>query len=138
MTLSVNVYFGLIGKASCDAVFPVVRAVQPPQVLAGAITALLAGPTAAEQAAGSTSFFSAQTAGMLNWAHVSDGVARIDFADFSRIIPNASSSCGSSALLASLDTTAEQFASVNSAVYSFNGSVPAFYQWLQLAPPAGY
>ena len=138
VALGVNVYFGQVGKTSCDAVFPVTRAVQPPQVLAGAMNALLAGPTSAEQAAGYTSYFSSQTAGMLNWAHVGDGVARIDFANFSAIIPNASSSCGSSALLASLDTTAEQFASVDSAIYSFNGNIRAFYLWLQLTPPPGY
>jgi len=138
VALGVNVYFGQLGKVSCDAVFPVLRAVQPPQVLVGAMNALLSGPTPSEQAAGYASFFSSRTAGMLNWAHVSNGVARIDFADFSTIIPNASSSCGGAALLASLDTTAEQFASVNSAVYSFNGNVRAFYLWLQLAPPPGY
>ena len=136
---SVSVYFATPGSTNCSAVSPVTRSVSPPQLLAGALGALLAGPTATESAAGYTSFFSASTAGMLNWAHVlPNGVARIDFADFSSIIPNASSSCGSQQLLASLDATATQFASVTSAVYSFNGSVAAFYEWLQLAPPTGY
>ncbi len=135
---AVNVYFTTPGSTSCTAVSPVARSIEPPQLLAGAIQALLSGPTATERAAGYTSFFSSATAGMLNWAHVSStGVARIDFANFSSIIPNASTSCGSQQLLASLNATATQFASVTSAVYSFDGSVAAFYEWLQLAPPAG-
>ena len=135
-TIGVNVYFSRAGVAACDAVYPVSRAVTPPQVLTGAMTALLAGPTPAETAAGYRSFFSSATAGTLNWAHVYDnGLARVDFANFSSIIPNASSSCGSQGLLAALDHTATQFASVKSAVYSFDGSVAAFYEWLQMVPP---
>ena len=135
-TAGVNVYLSRTGVADCSAVYPVARAVTPPQVLAGAISALLAGPTSAEKASGYTSFFSSATAGMLNWAHVgTNGVARIDFANFSSIIPNASTSCGSQMLLSALNHTATQFASVRSAVYSFDGNVAAFYNWLQLAAP---
>ena len=135
--LGVNVFFSRAGIADCSAVYPVARSVSPPQVLAGAISALLAGPTQPETAAGYSSFFSSATAGMLNWAHVdATGLARIDFANFSSIIPNASTSCGSQALLAALNHTAMQFAGVTAAVYSFDGSVSAFYTWLQLAPPS--
>jgi len=100
------------------------------------MSALLAGPTSAEQAAGYSSFFSSATKGALNWAHVyPNGLARIDFANFSTIIPNASTSCGSQALLAALDHTAKQFASVTTVVYSFDGNVDTFYSWLQLSAP---
>ena len=135
-TVGVNVYFSRAGT-DCSAVYPLARSVTPPQVLAGAMSALLAGPTATEKASGYSSFFSSATAGMLNWAHVdASGLARIDFANFSSIIPNASTSCGSQALLSALNHTATQFASVKSAVYSFDGSVSAFYLWLQLVPPS--
>jgi hypothetical protein len=59
----------------------------------------------------------------------------VDFRDFSGIIPNASSSFGSAALMAELDGTLKQFSSVRSTVYSFDGNVDAFYLWLQLTPP---
>jgi hypothetical protein len=52
-----------------------------------------------------------------------------------RVIPNASSSCGSALLLSQLDRTARQFRSVRRAVYSFDGSSSAFYEWLQRSPP---
>ena len=63
------------------------------------------------------------------------GTAYVDFRNFSRLIPNASSSCGSNLLLAQLDHTALQFASVKRTVYSFDGSRRAFYEWLQLNTP---
>ena len=102
---------------------------------AAALTQLLAGPTAAERKAGYWSFFSSETSGMLRSAQISNGVARADFRNFSTIIPNASSSFGSAALLAELDATLKQFPHVQSTVYSFNGDVAAFYEWLQRVPP---
>ena len=119
----------------CSAVDASTRTVQGSAVLAEAMRALLAGPTAAERGDGFESLFSERTAGMLRSARVDEGVARIDFADFSRIIPNASSSCGSQGLLAQLDATSTQFPTVKRAVYSFEGDVAAFYEWLQLSPP---
>lgn len=119
----------------CDRVFPVGRTVKAPAVLRGAMEALLRGPTAAERRRGYGGWFSARTGGMLRSVRLSGGVAFIDFRDFRMVIPNASSSCGSAMLLAQLDRTATQFPSVRRAVYSFNGSRRAFYEWLQLSPP---
>jgi hypothetical protein len=101
------------------------------------MTALLRGPTAAERRKGYGGWFSSRTAGMLRGVNLVHGVAYIDFKDFKRIIPGASSSCGSALLLAQLDRTATQFPTVDRAVYSFNGSRSAFYEWLQLSPPRG-
>jgi hypothetical protein len=97
--------------------------------------ALLRGPTAEERKRGYAGWFSRRTAGRLNSVSLSGGVARIDFRDFRHIIPNASTSCGSALLLAQLDRTALQFPTVDRAVYSFDGSVERFYEWLQLDPP---
>jgi hypothetical protein len=72
---------------------------------------------------------------MLRSVAIVRGTARVDFRDFSRVVPNASSSCGSALLLAQLDRTATQFPTVRRAVYSFDGSVRAFYEWLQRSPP---
>jgi spore germination protein GerM len=120
----------------CNRVLPVFRRVQAPAVLRGAITALLRGPTAAERKQDYGGWFSARTAGLLRSVNLVDGVAYIDFKDFRKIIPNASSSCGSALLLAQLNRTATQFPTVDRAIYSFNGSRKAFYEWLQLSPPA--
>ncbi len=132
----VRVFFprGDAGR-ECRRVLPLVRTVSGPGVLRGAMSALLRGPTAAERRRGYGGWFSSKTAGRLRSVRIVRSVARIDFRDFSRIIPNASTSCGSSLLLAQLDRTARQFPSVSRAVYSFDGSVPAFYRWLQRDPP---
>lgn len=113
------------------------REVAAPAVLRGAVAALLRGPTAAERRRGYGGWFSRRTAGRLNGVRLSDGVARVDFRDFRKIIPNASTSCGSALLLAQLDRTVLQFDTVDRAIYSFDGNVSRFYEWLQRSPPSG-
>ena len=123
------------GDPDCGLVAAAPRTVEGSDVLAAAMIALLAGPTAAERDAGYMSWFSDQTAGTLISARRGAGVARVDFEDFSARIPNASSSCGSQSLLAQLDGTATQFPGMERAVYSFEGDTSRFYEWLQLAAP---
>jgi hypothetical protein len=138
--MTVKVYFHeRTPSAESDPrrVVPVTRTVpRSPKVATAALTELLRGPSARERAAGYWSFFSADTAGMLRGVRVDAGTAVADFHDFRRVIPNASSSYGSAALLAELDTTLGQFPTVKRTLYAFDGNVAAFYEWLQLAPPA--
>lgn len=122
-------------SSGCGRVLPLSRIVPTPAVLTGAMRKLLEGPTRAERRRGYGGWFSARTAGMLRSVRVAGGVAYVDFANFSKIIPNASSSCGSRLLLAQLDRTTKQFPTVRKAIYSFTGSRKAFYEWLQLSPP---
>jgi Sporulation and spore germination len=122
--------------SACARVFPLSRSVTAPAVLTGSLRALLRGPTAAERRRGYGGWFSAKTAGMLRGVRVTNGLAYVDFRNFSRVIPNASSSCGSAMLLAQLDRTSTQFPTVRRAIYSFEGSILAFYEWLQRSPPA--
>ena len=135
-TAQVKVYFprGATGT-SCARVRARPRTVTRPGVLRGAMAALLRGPTRAERALGYRGWFSARTAGRLRSVRIANGVAYVDLRDLRRIIPNASTSCGSALLLAQLNGTARQFPTVRRAVYSFDGSVRAFYDWLQLSPP---
>lgn len=137
-TVTVKVFFHKGVPDDPAKVTPVDRSVPKTAMVAtAALRELLAGPTSSERAAGYWSQFSAVTAGQLRGVRVDGGVAYADFNDFSRVIPNASSSFGSAALLAELDATVKQFGTVKSTVYSFNGNVDAFYEWLQLTPPAG-
>ncbi len=135
-TVRVKVFFprGKVG-VDCGRVQSRYRHVRAPAVLRGALSELLRGPTAGERHLGYGGWFSGRTAGRLNSVRLSGGVARVDFRDFRKIIPNASTSCGSAMLLAQLDRTVLQFATVHRVVYSFNGSVRRFYEWLQLSPP---
>jgi spore germination protein GerM len=114
----------------CEQVFPVARAVERADPTA-ALTQLLAGPTEIERALGYQSWFSTGTAGLLRTVSLSSGVATVDLGDISRVIPNASSSCGSHALLGALDATLRQFPSITRACYAIEGEMDRFYGWLQ-------
>lgn len=134
---SVWIYAPRGANASCNRVLPLPRVVPGPAVLTGAMRALLAGPTKAERSRGYGGWFSAETAGHLRSARITRGVAYVDFRSFVPHIPNASTSCGSTLLLAQLDRTAKQFPTIKRTVYSFNGSQHAFYEWLQREAPEG-
>lgn len=123
-------------QGRCDRVFGVSRAVPADAPLRPTLEELLAGPTPEEAEDGYTSWFSSETEGMLRSVEVAGGVARVDFEDFSETVPNASTSCGSVALLEQLERTTEQFREVLRAVYSFDGDPEAFYGWLQREVPA--
>ena len=83
---------GAVG-ARCDVVRPLRRVVRPPAVLAGAMRALVAGPTRAERRAGYGGWFSSRTAGSVRSVRLVGTTAHVDLRDFSRLIPNASTSC---------------------------------------------
>lgn len=135
-TRTVEVYFAndQLGDP-CGEVFPRPREVPAAAPLHPTLEALLAGPTAEEQADGYAGWFSDETAGMLQSVRVEDGVAHVDVDDLREVIPNASTSCGSAGLLAQLDRTATQFDTVDSARYSILGDEAAFYEWLQMEQP---
>jgi hypothetical protein len=134
-TARVKVFFPRANPVDCSRVHSRYRRVQTPAMLREALGELLRGPTAAERRQGYGGWFSRRTAGRLNSVRLSGGIAHVDLRDFRKIIPNASTSCGSSLLLAQLDRTVLQFATAHHAVYSFDGSVRRFYEWLQLSPP---
>jgi hypothetical protein len=93
---------------------------------------LVAGPTAEERALGASSFFSLATADSIRSIDLrQDGLLIVDFADIRTAINNASTSCGSVALLASLNATVFQFPAVNRVQYQFNGSCDDFFEFLQ-------
>jgi hypothetical protein len=113
---------------------PVTRRVRSDAPLRGALGALLEGPTAEERRDGLGSWFSEQTAGMLRGVSIDEeGRAIVDFADFSGIIPNASTSAGSAMLLGELNQTVFQFSQIAEVEYRFEGSCDVFFNWLQRA-----
>ena len=67
-----------------------------------------------------------------------DGVARIDFADFTKPLSWASTSCGMSSFMGALNNTVFQFESVRATRYLFEGSCDAFQAFMQSACVDGY
>lgn len=131
----VRIFFVPGGVDPCSAVAPVVRTVAGPVTAELVLRELLAGPTADETAAGFTSIFGPATAEALLDVTVANGIARVSFRDLRQTIPNASSACGSAALLGALDATLAQLPGIGGARYSFGGDEAAFYEWLQRSPP---
>ena len=62
-----------------------------------------------------------------------DGVARIDFADFTKPLAWASTSCGRTSFMGALNNTVFQFETVRAARYLFEGSCDAFQAFMQSA-----
>ncbi len=134
-TVEVEVFFtnDQLGDP-CGEVFAVTRTVDTDDPIRGALQALLAGPTDDERADGYGGWFSEATAELLLDVEVVDGVAHVTFADLRPVIPNASTSCGSAALLAELDQTLLAFDDVDDTRYALADQT-AFYEWLQLVDP---
>jgi hypothetical protein len=133
---TVLVFFTCADAHPPASVYPLERpgpdSADPTARLTAALEALLEGPGSVEADRGYDSWFGPETAGMLNEASVNaDGRAVADFAEFSGVIPNASTSAGSQMLLASLNATVFQYDEVTEIEYRFDGSCDAFWNWLQ-------
>lgn len=129
----VVVFFGIESPVTCSKVAGYERFIPPDaDPIRAAFEELLEGPSEEEASDEVWSWFSEATAGMLRDVSLTDDRLTVDFADFSAVIPNASSSCGSAALLAQLTATALQFGQVNHVAYSFEGSCQTFGEFLQM------
>lgn len=136
----VEVFFSVGDGSDCTLVSGWARPAQrtptvPTSVAAAgpgsALAELVAGPDADEQASGASSFFSPATEGAVHSVYLVDGLLVVNLNDVRSIIPNASTSCGSAALRAQLDTTAFAYPDVERIRYQINGSCDTFHHWLQ-------
>ncbi len=129
---AVDIYFAVGEGADCGKVQAFGRDIFDSVNLYGSTFRLLvAGPSELETAAGASSFFSAETADVIKSAVLTDGLLRVDLTDIRTLIPNASTSCGSEALLAQLNGTAFQFTEVERTRFLIEGSCVEFANWLQ-------
>ncbi len=102
------------------------------QALEATLRELLKGPTPEEREEGISSWFSPETGTALRSVDVDDeGNVVVDFRDLARLIPAASSSAGSTMLLAELNATVFQYPLVRSVEYRMEGSCDTFWNWLQ-------
>jgi hypothetical protein len=127
---TIQVYFSVDGD-DCAAVEGFVRSLPDgADPIQSGLEQLLGGPTPAEESAGAGSFFSSQTADALYALDLTDGLLTVEFRDI-RFLNNASTSCGSAALLSSLSSTVFQFEEVERARFTIWGSCSLFWNWLQ-------
>ena len=131
-TETVSVFFSTGDGSDCSQVDEFERQIAvADDAIRGAFDVLVTGPTDGEQAAGASSFFSADTGRTVRSATLQDGLLVVDFEDLRPLMPNASTSCGSEALLAQLNATAFGFSEVVSVRYEISGDCDAFANWLQ-------
>ena len=138
-TMTTTVYLTHQDKAradgaenTCEKVHPVQRTVaRTSGVTRAALAELLTGPSPEELAQGYGGAFSDQTAGALRNVTIKDGTAYVDRADLRAIIPNASTSCGSAALLAQLTETTKAAAHVERVRLAIDGQPAILWGWLQ-------
>ncbi len=136
--MALNVYFSNSemnpNMQNCGQVFPVERVVAKTQQTAkAALLQLFSGPTDVEKANGYASWFSPQTAGILESVNIKDGIAYVNLKhDFTSIISGVSSSCGGAEFLGEMTQTLKQFPTIKDVVFAIDANVAWFYSFLQL------
>ena len=129
---TVQLAFSGGGGSDCTEVVFVTRSIAPgSDPMAAAFELLVAGPTADEVNAGASSSFSDATAASVESVTLAGDLLTVGFEDIRSDMNNASTACGSEALLAQLNGTAFQFAAVERVTYAINGNCGAFFNWLQ-------
>lgn len=125
-------FFSTGDGADCGEVSPFTRTVPAQSVgVQAALASLLGGPNTDESAAGAGSLFSAETADISLRTQLAGGVLTVDFTGLTGSVPNASTSCGTEALLAQLNATVLQFPDIDRVRYQSDGSCEALMNWLQ-------
>lgn len=106
----------------------------PSRELRTELEGLLRGPSTESGAPDTSSWFSTETADALRSVTVdSTGHATVDFHDLRPLIPNASSSAGSTLLLDELNSAVFRVPGIRSVEYRMEGSCDRFWEWLQYA-----
>ncbi|MGB9680972.1 MAG: GerMN domain-containing protein [Minisyncoccia bacterium] len=137
-TLPVKIYFSNEklnpNLKDCSLVYPVNRTISlNGDPFLQTLNLLFLGPTEQEKAEGYTSVFSPENKDILKNLDISpDGIVYIDLYDIRSIMPEVSSSCGSSQFMKSIEETLKQFQLVKKVIFAINGDPQMFYEWVQL------
>jgi hypothetical protein len=136
-TMTIKVYFNNINLnpnlEDCSKVYSLNRIIpKTVEVAKAALKELFKGPTEEEKSQGYTSWFSKETQDILESVKVKNGTAYVDLKDLRQMIPNASTSCGSAEFFAEVETTLQQFPTVDKVIFAIDGKPATFYEWMQI------
>jgi hypothetical protein len=136
-TMTIKVYFNNINfnpnLEDCSKVYSLNRIIpKTVEVAKAALKELFKGPTEEEKSQGYTSWFSKETQDILKSIKVKNGTAYVDLKDLRQMIPNASTSCGSAEFFAEVETTLQQFPTVDKVIFAIDGKPAPFYEWMQI------
>ncbi len=129
------VYFGnsKVGDTlDCAQTAPVVRSISGVGKEAGLLLALFSGPSKEEEEQGFNSPFSDETAVLFKSITIRNGIAAVNIADVSKLIPGVSSSCGSESFVSSVENTLQQFDAIDKVVFAIDGDSRKFYELIQI------
>lgn len=142
---AVTLYFQNDGRSSgreenCGLVFVVERPApwlssELPEATVSATYALeqlFAGPNQEEKDRGFSSLFSAKTAQILRELKIDGDTAYVNLTDIRKVLPDASSSCGSAQFLAEVGETLRALSPNQKIIYALNGNPKTFYDWIQI------
>jgi hypothetical protein len=135
--MTIKVYFNNINfnpnLEDCSKVYSLNRIIpKTVEVAKAALKELFKGPTEEEKSQGYTSWFSKETQDILKSVKVKNGTAYVDLKDLRQMIPNASTSCGSAEFFAEVETTLQQFPTVDKVIFAIDGKPATFYEWMQI------
>ncbi len=135
--MTIKVYFNNINfnpnLEDCSKVYSLNRIIpKTVEVAKAALKELFKGPTEEEKSQGYTSWFSKETQDILKSVKVKNGTAYVDLKDLRQMIPNASTSCGSAEFFAEVETTLQQFPTVDKVIFAIDGKPATFYKWMQI------
>lgn len=134
---TLNIYFGKEEPGridqDCGRVFAVTRTVPKTSAVArAALGELFRGPTPEELSQGYRSWFSEETRSILRSVKVIQETAYVDLRDIRRLLPGATSSCGSAEFFAQVETTLKQFPTIKRVIFAIDGKTRTFYEWMQM------
>lgn len=123
--------------SDCDVVYGVSRTIPFTFDLEAEIEVtlqeLFKGPSPQEEEDRFTSFFSQETADLLNDFRLVDNTAYIDLNNAPQKLAGQNASCAGQALLSQIEETVKHNRQATQVVISTNGDAQAFYEWLQLS-----
>ncbi len=136
---TIIVYFANEEKAptdntDCSLVYGTRRTIEDTsQIYRTKLNELFRGPTEEEKATGFSSFFSQETAEILQEVIVEGDTAYVNLTDIRDTIPSVSSSCGYQQFNASVsETLKHNNRNIENVIFAINGDPEIFYEWVQI------
>ncbi len=120
------------GENDCGLVYGVERSLANASDPTEVLHSLFSGPTKEEAANGYNSLFSERTKGILRGVNVKNKIAYVDLEDITKIIPNASASCGSREFMSEVTETLKHNLGISEVRFAINANPETFYDFVQI------
>jgi spore germination protein GerM len=120
-------------NSSCALVYPLKRSIDKSSFsVESVLKNLFMGPSKKEKKLGYSSYFSKKTSNILKHIYLDkeNFTAYINLKDIRSILPDITSSCGSTEFISQITETLKQFPNIDRIIFAINGNAKLFYQWI--------